>query len=167
MKISIKASDRILVCGKTGCGKSVLVNQLIIPNLNNYVIYDRKHEIEIDEAVIFTKIADFKTDKIYGGIIYRPKVADDREFNMLCKIVFNRGNCTLVLDEVADHTTSTKITQYHDLIMRLGRSRGVGIINCTQRPVGISNNILSQCEHFFILALLALCSDKKTGHIHP
>ena len=47
MKIKINASDRIFVTGRTGSGKSVLMKQLLIPNIANYVIYDYKHEITL------------------------------------------------------------------------------------------------------------------------
>lgn len=160
MKIQIKSNERVFVTGKTGCGKSVLVKKLLLPQMHSYVIYDHKHEIELAEAEKFFRLADFKEKPNRREIIYRPMVADDNEFNNLCRQIYSRGRNVLVLDEVADHTTASKITKYHDLIMRLGRSRGVGIVNCTQRPIGVHNNILSQSEHFFIFAL-PLEGDRK------
>lgn len=153
MKIQIKSNERIFVTGKTGCGKSVLVKKLLIPNMHSFVIYDYKNEINIPGAEIFHSISDFKEKPNRQEIIYRPTVANDEEFDALCRQVFLRGKNVLILDEVADHTTASKIVRHHDLIMRVGRSKGVGIVNCTQRPIGVHNNIISQCEHFFIFAL--------------
>lgn len=150
MKIEIKSSDRVFVCGKTGSGKSYLVKNLIIPQLNNAIVYDFKHEIELPGYDIFTKIADFKKYPNRNRVIYRPADATNEEFDRLCKQAFYRGNTTLVLDEIAFHTSAGKICRYHDMIMRLGRSKGIGIINCTQRPRGVHNNIISQCNHFFM-----------------
>ena len=161
MKIKINASDRIFVTGRTGSGKSVLMKQLLIPNIANYVIYDYKHEITLPDSIIFNKITDFKLHPNESAIIYRPGTGSDEEFNQLCRQVFYRGNNTLILDEIASHMTSTKICQWHDTIMRLGRSKRVGIINCTQRPRICHNNVISQCEHFFIFKLTQQTDKKK------
>lgn len=160
MKIQIKSNERIFVTGKTGSGKSVLVKNLLIPQLNSFVVYDYKHEIEYPGAEKFFRLADFKENPGRHEIIYRPSTGSEAEFDGLCRQVYSRGRNVLILDEVADHTAPGRIARYHDLIMRLGRSRGVGIINCTQRPIGVHNNILSQSEHFFIFAL-PLEGDRK------
>ncbi len=161
MKVKINASDRIFVTGRTGSGKSVLMKQLLIPNLANYVIYDYKHEITMPDAVIFQRISDFRKHPNEPAVIYRPGTGSDAEFDQLCKQVFYRGHNTLILDEIASHMTSLKICQWHDTIMRLGRSKGVGIINCTQRPRICHNNVISQCEHFFIFKLTQATDKKK------
>lgn len=161
MEISIKSSDRIMVCGRTGSGKSVLINNLLLPQLVNYVVYDYKHEINIPGAEIFTSLSDFRRKPNKNAIIYRPRSGTDEEFDDLCRQVFYRGNNTLVLDETASHCGAGKIMPHHDLIMRLGRSMGVGIINGTQRPRGIHNNVISQCEHFFVFDLIQETDRKK------
>ena len=153
MNIEVKSNDRVFVCGRTGSGKSYLVKNLLIPRMTNYVIYDYKSEIEIPGAVVFTRINDFKKNPNQHAIIYQTQSGTDKEFDALCKQVFYRGNNTLILDETAYHCTQSKIMRHHGLIMQLGRSKGVGIINCTQRPRGIHNNIISQCEHFFTFDL--------------
>ena len=161
MKIQIKSNERIFITGRTGSGKSVLINQLLLPGMNHVVLYDYKHEIEYPGAVIFQSMEDFKRKPNEPFIIYRSQTGTDEEFDRLCRQCFYRGNNTLVLDEVAQHCNKGLIQPYHDLIMRLGRSKGVGIVNCTQRPRGIHNNILSQCEHFFIFDLIQETDRKK------
>lgn len=156
MDIEIKSSDRVFICGKTGSGKSHLAINLILPKLANVIVYDVKNEIELPGYDIFYNIQDFKKYPNRQHIIYRAKEVyrnekeADQEFNRLCKQAYLRGNTTLYLDELANRTGSNRICPYHDTIMRLGRSKGIGCINCTQRTRGVSNNILSQCEHFFI-----------------
>lgn len=161
MKITINSSDRILVCGRTGSGKSVLINRLLIPQMTNFVIYDYKHEINVPDCVIFSSAADFLRYPNNRRIIYRTTSGSDAEFDALCRQVFYRGNNTLICDEIAYHCDARKIMPHHDLIMRLGRSKGVGIINCTQRPRGMHNNVISQCEHFFIFDLIQDTDRKK------
>ncbi len=161
MHIKIKANERIFVTGRTGSGKSVLVKNLLLPQIGNYVLYDYKHEITQPGAVYFHDVADFQKQPNCPEIIYRPATGSDEEFDQLCRQVYHRGNNVLILDELANHVTATKIQPHPDLIMRLGRSKGVGIINCTQRPRGTHNNIISQCEHFFIFQLLQDSDRKK------
>ena len=161
MNIEVKSNDRVFVCGRTGSGKSYLVKNLLIPRMTNYVIYDYKHEIEIPGAVIFNRIEDFRRQPNQHAIIYRTRSGTDEEFDALCKQVFYRGNNTLVLDETAYHCDTSKIMRHHGLIMQLGRSKGVGIINCTQRPRAIHNNVISQCEHFFTFDLIQQTDRKK------
>jgi len=161
MKIEIKSNDRVLVCGRTGSGKSVLVNRLLLPKMTNYVIYDYKHEINVPGAEVFSSMADFRTKPDQRAVIYRTASGGNEEFDALCRQVFYRGNNTLVLDEIAYHCSSSVIMPHHDLIMRLGRSKGVGIVNCTQRPRGLHNNVISQCEHFFIFDLIQETDRKK------
>lgn len=162
-KIEIKSSDRVFVTGRTGSGKSVLVQKLIIPQLTNFVIYDYKHEIDVPGAELFGAIGDFKRRPNKRQIIYRPSIGSDEEFDALCRQVFYRGNNTLVLDETLFHCQPGRITPHHSLIMRLGRSKGVGIVNCTQRPRDIHNNVISQCEHFFIFDLTQDTDRKKVA----
>ncbi|MCL2817141.1 MAG: hypothetical protein FWD39_01980 [Clostridiales bacterium] len=159
--IDIKSNDRVMVCGRTGSGKSVLVNRFLLPKMTNFVVYDYKHEFELPGAEIFTSLRDFKMKPGRRAVIYRTATGSDEEFDGLCKQVFYRGNNTLVLDEIANHCSAGRIMLHHDLIMRLGRSKGVGIVNCTQRPRGIHNNVVSQCEHFFIFDLSQDTDRKK------
>ncbi len=161
MKIQVKSNERIFITGRTGSGKSVLINQLLLPSMTNIVVYDYKHEIEYPGAVIFNSISDFKRQPNQKFIIYRTASGTDQEFDALCKQCFYRGNNTLVLDEIAQHCNNGQIQPFHDIIMRLGRSKGVGIVNCTQRPRGTHNNILSQSEHFFIFDLIQDTDRKK------
>lgn len=159
--IEIKSNDRVMVCGRTGSGKSVLVNRLILPKMTNYVVYDYKHEFDFPGAEVFTSLGDFRQRPDRRAVIYRTATGSDEEFDGLCRQVFFRGNNTLVLDEIANHCDARRIMPHHDLIMRLGRSKGVGVINCTQRPRGLHNNVVSQCEHFFIFDLTQDTDRKK------
>jgi len=153
-EININGDEHIMICGRTGSGKSVLINRFLLPRMTNYVVYDYKHEFEFPGAEIFTSLADFKKNPDRRAVIYRTATGSDEEFDGLCRQVFYRGNNTLVLDEIANHCDARRIMPHHDLIMRLGRSKGVRAVNCTQRPRGIHNNVVSQCSHFFIFDLI-------------
>lgn len=150
MNIELKPNQRVLVTGKTGCGKSYFVIHALVPMFRYYVMYDYKHEIDLPGAVVFNKIRDFSDNPGQPKVIYRPEKGTDEEFNQLCGVVFKRGNTMFVVDEIVNHCTQSYIQPNHALILRLGRSKGVGNINCTQEPVGVHRNLLTQAEHYFI-----------------
>ena len=154
------------MAGRTGSGKSYLIKKIIV-KFSKVVFYDYKHEhndiakkYEVTEDL--SEVANFLRDesKKRKLIMYRPIDATNNQFNNLCKICYMAGNCTLVIDEVARHSTSYEVLEYHDLIMRLGRTRNVGIWNITQRPNVIHNTLISEAEHM-IFFQLQLKSDRK------
>jgi len=150
MILKLLPNQRVFVTGKTRSGKSYLVLHALVPLFRYYVIYDYKNEIDLPGAVIFRKISDFRDNPGQPKIIYRPDTGTDDEFNQLCGVVFRRGNTMFVVDEIVNHCTQHNIQPNHAKILRLGASLGIGIINCTQEPVGVHRNLLTQAEHFFI-----------------
>ena len=150
MNANILPNQRILVVGKSGSGKTYLTLNVLVPNFKNYVVYDYKHEIQLPRAKYFTRVSEFGKYPGENKIIYRPTTGEDEEFNDLCGAIFKRRNTMFVVDELANHCSQHHIQQNHALILRLGRSLGIGNINCAQEPVGIHRNIMTQAEHFFI-----------------
>ncbi len=154
--MDIRTDSRILVCGKTGSGKTVFVKNVLYP------MYPRKvfHDIKLDNGNIpHTFLAKTPVQlkegitKGHNSILYQPLDIDPGDFNKVCEIVFNLGNCCLFVDEAADVCNSSNIEPWHRKIMSRGRSRGVGIVNCSQRPRMIHNSLISEAEWFIIFRL--------------
>ena len=125
-------------------------------------MYPRKvfHDIKLDNNDIphsFTAKTPSQLQeaitKGHTSILYQPLDIDPGDFNKVCEIIFNTGNIAIFLDEAADVCSSSQIEPYHKKIMTRGRSRGIGIINCSQRPRMIHNSLVSESEHFFIFRL--------------
>lgn len=158
--MKIKSNQRVCFIGKTGSGKSYLANRLI-RNFKKVLLYDPKHEHkkEFPKAKVTSKLSQVQKwlEEKEFFIIFQPFDVNAEKFNELCKIVFRKGNLIFVLDEVEN----LEFTYWHEKIIRMGRTRGVGIFHLIQRPCFIpSNYILSENEHFFLFKL-SLKSDRK------
>lgn len=162
--MEINVNDRVCVVGKTGSGKSVLVKKYC-QQFPRVIFVDPKHEHKgqfSDRTVSFcTEMQD--VFKIMGQqqyfIHYQPFELNKDTFNEFCKHVFTKGNVTLVLDEVY-YLCFPQAVDYHQKIIRMGRSKGVGIWHLIQRPSYVDNYIISEAEHFFIFKL-QLPADKQ------
>lgn len=159
--MKIKSNQRVTVIGKTGSGKSYWTKK-VIPQFKRVLLYDPKHEHKKDfpNAKVTSRLGKvqrwIKEDKFF--IIYQPFDISPEQFNELCKSVFKRGNMVLILDEVEN---LGDFVSWHEKIIRMGRTRGVGIWHLIQRPCYIpSNYILSESEHF-IMFKISLKSDRK------
>lgn len=153
----IKSNSRIFIAGKTGSGKTTLVKRVLYPMYTRRVFWDIKCEnsdllvnssLCRSPAELASTIKKGKT-----SILYQPADISPEDFNRVCEILFNTGNFALFVDEAATVTEPNWIEPWHNQIMIRGRSRGVGIVNVTQRPRACHNTLISEAEHFFIYRL--------------
>ena len=160
--ISIKSNDRALIIGKTGSGKSYWIKKML-PSFNRFIFYDPKHQHNDVKALLVKDIKALRSAFYkYPKIIYRPFVPNDDEFNEICRICYFRGNMTLILDEVSYHVSSNRIQHFHKILMTTGRTRGIGVWNCTQRPREVVHNVLiSETDHVICFRLNLLTDRKK------
>ncbi len=155
--MEIKSNDRIGIWGKTGSGKTVLVKKLLYPQ---YVCRKIFHDIKIENndiphtALCRTpqELNKAITEKHFK-ILYQPKDLDPKDFNHVCKIVFDHGNTLLYVDEAATICTPSQIEEWHFQLLIRGRSRGIGLIHASQRPRAVHNTLISEAEHHFIFRL--------------
>lgn len=157
----IKSNQRVAIIGKTGSGKSYLIRK-VSHQFKRVLFFDPKHEHgdlkgQTTHTVETTKKVLEKKDNFF--IIYQPYDLSPETWNEVCEAVFRKGNMVVVMDEV-ERWSSPRVVEWHDKIIRMGRTRGIGIIHLIQRPAFIDNYILSESEHFIIFNL-NLESDRK------
>lgn len=105
-----------------------------------------------------TALDDIETDKI----IYVPPYDEqtDENFNAFFNWIFERGNTILWIDELMSVGTVQRFPRALGRIMQQGRSKGIGVWSCTQRPSGIPAIVPASCSYFFVFDM-ALPQDRK------
>lgn len=172
---TIPANKHVLICGMTGTGKSFLCENYL--RGYKYVVkLDTKDETDeryaaglspwsgLQEGKDFTvcrnleQLDDIETDKI----IYVPEFEEqtDENFNRFFNWIFERGNTILWIDELMSVGTVQRYPRALGRIMQQGRSKGIGVWACTQRPSGIPAIVPASCTYFFVFDM-ALPQDRK------
>jgi len=169
--MQIKSSDRIAIFGKTGTGKTTFTKRVLWPLYTRRVFHDAKCE----SNDLLTNAALCRTPNelqqvIKNGkvsILYQPANLSPDDFNKVCEIVYQATNFTLFVDEVSKFCSPSWIEPWHDEIMTRGRSRGVGIVNLSQRPRRCHNTVISEAEHFLVYRLQLETDIAKIKEILP
>lgn len=153
--IKINTSDRVSIFGRTGSGKTFFAKHWLLPHYDRYVFWDIKHEsTDIEHDIVVNNPKQLKNSiKNYNKILYQPTSPTDKDFDDICKIIFDSKNNALYVDEAAMVSTPTKILYNHKVLVTQGRSYDVGIINVSQRPRDLHNTLISESEHLFVFAL--------------
>ncbi len=146
---NIKSNDRVFVLGQTGSGKSYFAQNMLYPAFKRIVAHDYKWEMNVQGRITHNPLDIMK----HSRIIYRPVDGSIEDFDMLCKTIFQIGNIMLYVDECAPFSGANMIPIWYGNLMRMGRSRNCGVINLSQRPMAISNVLLSEAHHFFVFRL--------------
>ena len=156
--------------GKSVIGKFIFAS---LPITEHCIFVDIKHDPDnakfIQHFKVYTSLNEiqkhFESDR--KGlinrkqkdmrIIYRPKRVKSestkthslenpnwRMFQELCDWAYEKGNIVLFIDEAAVFSTPQNIVPAAYEIMILGRSRGVIMVNLSQRPASIHNSLISE-----------------------
>ena len=161
----IPPNKHVFVCGRTGTGKSYLAEQYL-KGYDYVVKLDTKDETDerymeghspwegLEENKDFTvcrsidELDDIDTKKI----IYVPPYEEQTEdnFNQFFAWIFERGNTILWIDELMSIGTSSRYPRELGRLYQQGRSKGVGIWACSQRPSGVPLIATSSTSYFFV-----------------
>lgn len=172
---TIPHNKHVMVCGMTGTGKSFLC-ETYLRGYRYVVKLDTKGETDeryaegkspwegLREHVDFTvcrtldELDEIDTDKI----IYCPSFDDQTQenFDVFFNWIFERGNTILWIDELMSVGSVQRYPRGLGRLMQQGRSKGVGVWSCTQRPSGIPAIVPASCSYFFVFDM-ALPQDRK------
>lgn len=148
--IKILNSDRVVLIGKTGSGKTTLVKYLL-PRINRVIAIDPKHTLKMEGFKSSWRIPRFSNR---FQIIVRPKRNDDEKLYDLILAANKARNVTLYVDELA--TLADVFPESTALladIARTGREKRVALWTATQRPRNIPRVFLTETEIFFVFRL--------------
>lgn len=161
--ISLRSNERVLLCGKTGSGKTYLARYITRP-LKRLVVLDGKGTL-----------SNWGLDEYNGQTARDLRRGDDVRLRALPPIgtnileywdevilsCFQAGNVTIYIDELYAVCPPNKNAS--DALWSAytrGRELGVGVWSATQRPVWVPLFALSEAEHFFLFRL-QLMDDKN------
>jgi len=162
---NIRSNDRIFKVGKTGSGKSAAAQKLIWEQLRDVIYYDMTgDEARHLNAPVLTSLDDVQEslypdqeDEHLTKFVYSPEVASYEGFERLCELVYHHGNIHLIADELLmvyrENNSVRPTTDHHLKISTNGRKMGVGMTGCTQRPVNVPLEAISESEHIFTFKL--------------
>jgi energy-coupling factor transporter ATP-binding protein EcfA2 len=154
--ISPGRTDRAVLCGQNGCGKTVLARFLlqVYPTLPSYVL-DWKGEIRWTNYKRFTKLKQF-VESEHQHKIYAPNIneIDDHDYwNAFFNYAYRRKNCQVYVDETSAVTWRDELPRYYRHLIARGRERGIRLLSSTQRPTGIPQIVLSESSHYYCFTL--------------
>jgi hypothetical protein len=164
----IKDTERGLLVGATGSGKSFLATQILQTKPQLFVI-DVKHDFKLlnKTPVIYRKpeeVRKWKGNRTGEYALYRPNpdTADDLEsweqiFRILFykKLTIGKGKRPFVYNDEAYLVISSplKSPKYLKAIYNQGRALGIGTLAATQRPRGIPVYMRSECNRYWCFRL--------------
>jgi len=169
---NILSNSRTFITGKTGVGKTYWTKKVLLPLFPGIVVYhDPKLECDDLKGTFYLVTCPKELhNALEAGrkkILYQPKDLSWIDFNEMCRVIYMKGNSTLFLDEAALFCSASEINEWHQNIMCRGRSRGVGIVNLTQRPRSCHALLISEAENFIIFRLQLQTDIAKVKYIVP
>lgn len=139
------------VMGSTGCGKSAWVRQaLLLKSDKRLAIWDYKREYH-DIADLVTENLGAALRAIAGKqfrVAFRPSFDDKvraQQFNLFCKAVWHAKNTKCLIEELAMVTTPQRAPEGWKQLTCTGRSEGITIIGCSQRPAQVDKDFFDNC----------------------
>lgn len=153
----ISQNENICIFGRRGHGKSTLCKNMqeFFPNV---IVFDTLYEYKNEENIFYNykDFSDFiiETQNIKTGLravvqLNFEDAKDSEVFDEYIKIIYYRGNCTIVLEEAQNYASVYKIPDFLKQASLTGRHKGINFITTTQRIAEIHKTLLSQAHHIF------------------
>ena len=134
------AADVRFICGSMGTGKSHGVKQAL-KGERNVLVFDAKNEYGGQPGFrIVRSRSEFLAAARAGGRIAWP--APPSEFDFFASVVWARGDCLCIVEELASVTTTAKARGSWHLILSQGRGFGIRTVGVAQRAMEIDKTII-------------------------
>lgn len=142
----IDPAERWLIVGTTGSGKSTATKWLLLHYPPPLVLIDSKRTAYPSFKPVSVKAAigllSRRLRDMPKVVRVTPELKESDALEGLYDAALRRGNVTIVEDEALLIPDS----ESRKFVFITGRSEGVGIISCTQRPVGVIREAVSESE---------------------
>lgn len=166
-RITIEPTDRTLIVGHTGSGKTTLALRLVA-GYRSLVIIDPKWRVQLPGAGVVT--ADPRTFAQWWPqrarrVIYRPdpRLRKHEDVDEVIARVLTYGKTCLYVDEAMELSSVAWILPAYKRAITQGRELFVPVVSASQRPIGIHNTVLTEAEHCFAFKLVSDGDRKKVA----
>lgn len=151
--------------GQTGTGKSYLVSRLI-RKCQRVLVIDPTHHFNgtgqtanalagFISVYTITDLVNHLRRHRNGRfrIIYKPGYDDAREFEAVCRLIWEVRNCVFVVDELANFCNANYAPPALRMIARAGRHRGLVFLYTSQMPQSIDMNVRRNTRNWYLFRL--------------
>jgi len=176
----IKPGKHGVIIGKNGSGKSQMLICLARLNHQRVVILDTKLDddfmflAEGDEvlqcAESYQETVDLLNAANFEYLIIRPKANElsvPEALDNYLKLLSKCKNLTIFIDEGYQFHNNGRAGSGYVSILTRGRSRGLSLVVCTQRPLWLSTFSFSESSYFYIYDLMLDNDIKKIREFIP
>lgn len=159
----VKASNRVLIAGKTGSGKTYLARQLLL-NVQRLILIDSKGTLNNwqDNTLNKRNWRNFVKGDI-GRFRLQPPIVDNpfNWYENLFERLYYLKNFTLYIDEIYGVIPpGQRIGKWLNALITRGREKNIGVWGSTQRPTWIPLSFISEVDYLFVFQL-QLASDRQ------
>ena len=149
--------ERVSVMGLSGSGKTHFT-MTIARYCKNVVVFDPKRELPTEGYNLITRPEELIWQMRFGRfpIMFRPGASnydDPALYDRLFRQIFERGNITLIVDDVTAFCDANRFPRGLSLCCHQGRSKGVTVITISQGPTNIPACTYRQGTTFVIFYL--------------
>lgn len=161
-EITPEYAQRAAFVGKTGSGKSFLAKRILsVTDYQSVIIIDPKDEITAKDAIHVTNPNKLPSN-FEGVLIYSPEPAFDNleSYQIVLNYVYQRRHTLLFIDELYSLGFNGQYPEGLRTLYTRGRSRGISVYGCSQRPAWVPLFCISECEHIYVFEL-RLADDRR------
>lgn len=175
MSRKFKATDKIAILGRSGCGKSHLAKdaqkqferKIVIDTLYEYNGGDFDFVVDTRSSLIAAMSAVEKNKKF--SILYRFNLKSSEEiknddFNFICEAVYIFGNVLLVIEEVHLYSGPHFLPTWLKNLALMGRHQNVALIYTSQRAGETNKTLLSMANYVYCGQMIDLNDQKYIGN---
>lgn len=156
-------TDRVLIVGQTGSGKST-VARAMTQGYRSQVVIDPKHDEALARSITVYSPAEFARvfPQRSTRILFRPDAGLDRgeDVDQVMARVERYGRTAVVVHEAMFYATAAWILPAYRRLQVAGRGRQIPVWSLSQRPMGLHNVLLSEATHVLVFDL-ALDGDRR------
>lgn len=152
----------MVIVGMTGSGKTFFAEKILAWR-KHVIVYDLKGEIKWKGYAICKSFETLQECE-YPKIIFKPPlefIRDKEQVEEFFRWVYDRGNCTLYVDELMTTCFKGQISYWLLAIITRGRELGVSLISSTQRPKQVPVTVFTESENWVVFRLQAYGDAKR------